>query len=118
MLLHLTESITTQEEIKMKKVISTIVAIGFISSMLANTAYAGSRNGGGISPLWIPVAILSTIAEVSIAQPQPVVYARRITYESRQTVIYEEPRHWREHNYERRQEVYHDEQNRSYDAPR
>ena len=102
----------------MKKAISTIVAIGFISSMLANTAYAGSRNGGGINPLWIPVAILSTIAAVTLAQPQPVVYERRINYEPRQTVIYEEPRHWREQNYERRQVVYHDEQNRSYEAPR
>ena len=117
--LTLTESLITQEEIKMKKAISTIVAIGFISSMLANTAYAGSRNGGGINPLWIPVAILSTIAAVTIAQPQPVVYERRITYEPRQqTVIYEEPRHWREQNYERRQVVCHDEQNRSYEAPR
>jgi hypothetical protein len=102
----------------MKNTISTIVAIGFISSMLVNTAYAGGRNGGFINPLWIPVAILSTLAAVTIAQPQPVVYERRITYEPRQTVIYEEPRHWRERNYERRQVVYHDEQNRSYEAPR
>jgi hypothetical protein len=109
MLLLSTESLITQEEIKMKKVISTIVAIWFISSMLVNTAYAGGRNGGGINPFWIPVAILSTIAAVTIAQPQPVVYERRITYEPRQAVTYEEPRHWREHNYER---------NRSYEEPR
>jgi len=101
----------------MKKTISTIVAIGLVSSMLVNTAFAGSRDGGGISPLWIPVAILSTLAAVTIAQPQPVVYERRITYQPRQTVIHEEPR-WREHNYKRRQVVYHDEQNRSYEAPR
>ncbi|MEI6208384.1 MAG: hypothetical protein WCP20_16520 [Desulfuromonadales bacterium] len=102
----------------MKKAISTIVAIGLVSGMLANTAYAGNRNDGGINPLWIPVAILSTLAAVTIAQPQPVVYERRITYEPRHTVIYEEPRHWREHNYEHRQVVYHDEHNRSYEEPR
>jgi hypothetical protein len=90
----------------MKKAISTIVAIGFISSMLVNTAYAGGRNGGGINPLWIPVAILSTLAAVTIAQPQPVVYERRITYEPRHTVIYEEPRNYRHARYYERDRAY------------
>jgi hypothetical protein len=76
----------------MKKVLTIIVAVGFISSMLVNTASAGGRHGGGISPLWIPVAILSTLAAVTIAQPQQVVYERRAEYEPRQTVVYEEPR--------------------------
>ena len=94
----------------MKKVISTIVAVVFISSMLANAAYAGDRHGGGINPLWVSVAIMSTIAAVAIAQPQHVVYENRVEYEPRQTVVYEEPQHRRHsHYYER---------DRDYDAPR
>jgi len=85
----------------MKKAISIIVAIGFVSSMLVNSAYAGGRNCGGISPLWIPVAILSTLAAVTIAQPQPVAYERRITYEPRLIVVSEEPKYNRHaHDYE------------------
>jgi hypothetical protein len=75
----------------MKKVISTIVSVVFISSMLVNTACAGDRHRG-INPLWIPVAILSTLAAISIPQPRQVVYERRAEYEPRPTVIYEEPR--------------------------
>jgi hypothetical protein len=80
----------------MRKIISTIVAIGLISATLVNTASAGDRHGGGhgggINPLWIPVAILSTLAAVTIAQPPPAVYERQVYYEPRPTVIYEEPR--------------------------
>jgi len=105
----------------MKKVISTIVAIGFISSMLVNTVYAGDRHGGGINPLWIPVAIITSVAATvaTIVQP-PVVYEHRVYSEPRQTVMYEEPRHYRhEHYYERGPaNYYHDQRGRSYEAPR
>ena len=77
----------------MKKVLTIIVAVGFISSMLGNTASAGEyHHGGGISPLWIPIAILSTLAAVTMSQPQQVVYERRVEYEPRPTVVYVEPR--------------------------
>lgn len=89
----------------MKKAISTIVTMAFISSMLVNTAYAGGH-GGGINPAWIPVAIFSTIAAVAIAQSQPVAHERQIIYEPRQIVRYEEPRHYRHsHYYERDREM-------------
>lgn len=94
----------------MKKVISTIVAIGFVSSMLVNTAHAGDR--GSINPIWIPVAILSTIAAVAISQPEPAV-ERRIIYEPRQAVVYEEPRHYRHARYDN-----HDEREHSYEPRR
>jgi hypothetical protein len=101
----------------MKKVISTIVAVTFISSMLVNSAYAGGRNGGGISPLWIPVAILSTLAAVTMSQPQQVVYERRAEYEPRPTVIYQEPRQvvvYEEPRHHRHPRYY----ERDYDYPR
>lgn len=102
----------------MKKVLTIIVAVGFISSMLVNTASAGER-GGGINPLWIPVAILSTLAAVTIAQPQQVVYERRVEYEPRQTVVYEEPRPivvYQEPRHYRYARYY--ERDRDYEAPR
>jgi hypothetical protein len=89
----------------MKKVISTIVVIGFVSSMLVNTAYAGHHDIEVLNPLWLPVAILSTVAAVIQA---PFVYEHRGYPEPRQTVIYEEPRHYR-------QDRYYD---RSYEEPR
>ena len=107
----------------MKKAISTIIAIGFISSMLVNTAYAGYGHGHGahFNPLWIPVAILSTVVATvaTIAQPQ-VVYQQQGYYEPRQTVIYEEPRHYRQdHYYERRPaNYYYGERGRVYETPR
>jgi len=105
----------------MKKIISTIVALGFISSMLANTAYAGDRHVGILNPLWLPVAILSTVAATvsTIVQP-PVIFERRGYPEARQTVIYEEPRQYRhDHYYERGPaSYYHDERERAYEAPR
>ena len=105
----------------MKKVISTIVAIGFISSMLVNSAYAGERHGGIFNPLWIPVAILSTVAATvaTIVQP-PVVYEQRVYSEPRQTVIYDEPRQYRhEHYYERGPaNYYYGERERAYETPR
>jgi hypothetical protein len=97
----------------MKKVISTIVAIGCISSMLVNTAHAGSRNGGGINPIWIPVAILSTLAAITIAQEEPVVHERRVIYEPRHAARYEEPRHYRHTRYDS-----HDERVRYYEPGR
>ncbi|MDD2900249.1 MAG: hypothetical protein PHI31_16260 [Desulfuromonadaceae bacterium] len=104
----------------MKKLLSTIVAIGFISSMLVNSVYAGDRHsGGGFNPLWIPIAIISTLAAVTISQPQQVVYERRADYEPRRPVIYEEPRlavvyqEPRHYDHERYYE-----RDRDYDAPR
>jgi hypothetical protein len=107
----------------MKKVISTIVAIGFISSMIVNTAYAGDHHGHFevLNPLWVPVAILSTVAAtVSAIVTPPVVYEQRVYSEPRQTVIYEEPRQYRhEHYYERGPaNYYYGERERAYDAPR
>jgi hypothetical protein len=104
----------------MKKTISTIVAIGFISSMLANSAYAGNRHLEVLNPLWLPVAILSTVAATvaTVAQP-PVIYERREYSEPRQTVIYEEPRHYRhDHYYNRGPVNYYGEHYHSYEAPR
>jgi hypothetical protein len=101
----------------MKKVISTIVAIGFISSTIVSSAYAGHRNIEVLNPLWVPVAILSTVATIVQA---PFVYEHQRYTEPRQTVIYEEPRQYRlEPNYERGPaNYYYDEHGRSYDAPR
>ena len=79
----------------MKKII--LVSL-LISSLLVSTVYAGGghggRYGGGINPLWIPVAVLSTLAVATTVAtlPSPVVYDRRVYYEPRQTVVYEEPR--------------------------
>ena len=105
----------------MKKIISTIVVMGLISTVLANPAFADNRHGGGINPLWIPVAIISTLAAViTIAQPQPVVYEQRVYPEPRRTVIYEEPRRYRHgRDYERRVVTCnHDEREHAYESPR
>ena len=111
----------------MKKAISTIVAIGFVSSMLVNTAYAGHRDLEVLNPLWLPVAILSTVAAaVTISHSQPVVYERQVYVEPRQTVIYREPRHYRQDRYydrscdepRRYRQVRYYDRDRSYDAPR
>lgn len=107
----------------MKKILTIIVAAGFMSSMLVNTASAGGHHGGGISPFWIPVAILSTLAAVTIAQPQQVVYERRVEYEPRPTavyveprpvVIYQEPRHYRHARYYERDHAYESPRYRDY----
>src|SRR5476651_796678 len=91
----------------MRKVISTIVAIGFITSMLVNTAYAGHRHVEVFNPLWVPVAILSSVAATvsSIVLP-PVVYDNREYYEPRRTVIYSEPRYYRQDRYYERRPAY------------
>ena len=95
----------------MKKVISTIIALGFISFLLVSNCYAGDRHASGVSPLWIPVAIISTIAAVAISHTQPVVYEQRVRYEPRQPIVIREaPRHYR---YTR-----HYESDRAYEAPR
>jgi hypothetical protein len=99
----------------MKKIISTIVALGFISSMLITTAYAGDRHGADfLNPLWIPAAILSTLAVITSPPVQPVVYERRGYYEPRQTVIYEEPRHYRHDYYDGRYRAYEEPRYRDY----
>jgi len=90
----------------------SILVVVLISSMLVNTAYAGERHGGGINPLWIPVAVLSGVVATAaiMSSPPPVTYERRVYYEPqqtvvyeepRQTVLYEEPRHYRHERHER-----------------
>ena len=105
----------------MKKAISTIVVIGFTSSMLVNSAYAGHGHFEVINPLWIPVAILSTVAAtVATIVQAPFVYEHQGYSEPRQTVIYEEPRHYRQDHYYDRgpANYYYGERGRAYDAPR
>lgn len=77
----------------MKKIISTIVAVAIISTLSVNTATAGSRSDG-VDPLWIPVAIFSTLAAVAISQP-PVVHEHRVSHEPPRVIVYEEPHHHR-----------------------
>jgi hypothetical protein len=111
MLLWLLGTQFIRRKATMKKVISTLIALGFISSLLVNTCYAGDRHASGVSPLWIPVAIISTLAAVAISHTQPVVYEQRFSYEpQRQVVIREEPRHYRHARYY--------ESDRPYEAPR
>lgn len=107
----------------MKKTIYTIVAVGFISSMLANSAFAGDRHMAAkiLNPFWLPVAIATSVAATvaTITQP-PVVYERREYVEPRQTVIYEEPRHYgHDRYYDRRPADYRcADRERVYEAPR
>ena len=93
----------------MKKTISTIVAIGFISSMLVNTGYADGRRGAGVDPLWVPAAIISTLAAITIPPP-PDAYERRGHYEPRPVAPHEEPRYDRHGQYH--------ESDRPFEAPR
>ncbi|MDD2580857.1 MAG: hypothetical protein PHR66_02575 [Desulfuromonadaceae bacterium] len=115
----------------MRKVLSTIIAAGFISSMLVNSAYAGHRHIEVINPLWIPVAILSTVAAIvqapfvyashEYSEPrQTVVYEQRDYSGPRQSVIYEEPRHYRQDHYYERGPANHydDERERGYESQR
>jgi hypothetical protein len=103
----------------MKKVISTIVAVGFVSSMLVNSAYAGHGHLEVLNPLWLPVAILSTVAATvtAIAQP-PVIYQQRVYSEPRQAVMYEEPRQYRHERYYERgpTNYYYGERGRAYET--
>src|ERR1039457_486685 len=95
----------------MRKSISTIVAIGLLSSMLVNTVYAGDRHLEIFNPLWVPVAILSTVAAtVATVVEAPFVFEHRGYSEPRQTVTYEEPRHY--------QQDRHYDRYREYDGPR
>jgi hypothetical protein len=120
MLLSIWKHTTTERTHKMKKAISTIAAIGFILIMLANSAYAGNRHLEVLNPLWLPAAILSTVAAtVAVVAQPPVIYERREYSEPRQTVIYEEPRHYRhDHYHERGPANYYGERYHSYEAPR
>ena len=105
----------------MKKAISTIVFIGFMSGMLVNSAYAGHGHIEVINPLWIPVAILSTVAATVASVVQaPFVYGQQGYPEPRQTVIYEEPRQYRHERYYGRGpgSHYYDERGRGYEASR
>ena|ERR1039457_2374784 len=105
----------------MKKSIFTIVALGFVSSMFVNTAFAGNRHFEVLNPFWVPAAILSTVAATvaTIVQP-PVVVERRGFYVPQQTVIYAEPSHYRQVRYYERGPAnyrYYD-RDRAYDGPR
>ena len=105
----------------MRKAISTIVAIVFISSMLVNTAFADHGHIDVFNPLWLPVEILSTVAAtVSTIVLAPFAYEHRGYPETRHTVIYEEPRNYRQDRYYERapSHYYYDERGRAYEAPR
>lgn len=105
----------------MRKVISTIVVTAFVSSMLVNTAFAGNHHLEVLNPLWLPVAIPSTMAATVAAVAQPsVVYEQRVYPEPRQTVVYDEPRHYRNaHYYEHGPvEHYDGDSYSSYEEPR
>jgi hypothetical protein len=116
----------------MKKVISTIVTVALISSLLINTAFAGDHHGGGFNPLWLPVAILSTLVAAVALSAAPVVHEQRVIYEPHQTAVYQEPRqvyyeeprqtvvyapprHYRNARYDDR---YYDDRGRGYESPR
>lgn len=100
----------------MKKSISTLIALGFVASMLVNTAYAGDHQISILNPLWVPVAILSTVAATVTAIVQPAaVYEYRGYPEPRQTIIYEEPRHYRHNHSSERSYIEHE---RSYGESR
>ncbi len=102
----------------MKKIISTIVAITLVSSMLTTTAFAGDRRGDILNPLWVPVAILSTIAAAVTFSEPTVIHERRVVYEQPRTVIYEEPPRFRHDNRHNRYYANHDrgyERHRHYD---
>jgi signal peptidase I len=113
----------------MKKLI--VLTILF-STMSVSAAFAGEVPGGILNPLWLPVTILSSVAEVTA--PPHVVYSRRTYYEPgatvvyrepQQTVMYERPRHDRHDYYnERRSSYYYNndysrsDYSRSYDRTR
>jgi len=118
MLLPPVVTLSTSEGIYMKKILTIIVAVGFISSMLVNSASAGDHHGGGINPLWIPVAILSTLAAVTMSQSQQVVYERRVEYEPQPTVVYVEPRPVVVYQEPRYRYSRYYERDRSYESPR
>ena len=105
----------------MKKVISTIAAIGFVSSMLINTAHAGHGHLEVLNPFWLPAVILSTVAATvtTIVQP-PVIFEHRGYSEPRQTVIYEEPRPYRHGRYYDRRQSYNNyyDRGRAYEGTR
>ena len=97
----------------MKKVISTIVSVAIITTLTVNTASAGNR---GVDPIWIPVAIFSTLA-AAVAFTQPTtVHEQRVVYETRPTnrvIVYEQPHHEHEHRH-----VRHYEHDREYEEER
>lgn len=93
----------------MKKIISTIVAIGLTSALLVNNSYAGGRHG--IDPIWVPVAVVSTIAALAIAQAEPVVYERRVYREPRPIII-------REHDHRHHRHGGHGECDRDHESRR
>jgi hypothetical protein len=104
----------------MKKTITTIAALGFVSTMFATSAFAGGRHLEVMNPFWVPVAILSTVAATvaTIVQP-PVLFERRGYYEPHQTVIYEEPRQYRrDAYYERGPAHYYYDRDRANEGPR
>ena len=95
----------------MKKIISAIAAVTLVSSLLTTTAFAGDRHGDFLNPLWVPVAILSTIAAAVTFSEPPVVHEHRVVYEQPRTVIYEEPPRFRRDN---RYDRYYEGRDRGY----
>jgi hypothetical protein len=95
----------------MKNAITTIVALVFFSSMTVNTCLAGDHRGGGISPFWVPVAIISTLATATLAQQTTVASEHREHLEPRQTVVYVDQR---DHQKERFPAYYHDKRHNAY----
>ena len=76
----------------MKKAITTIVAVSLLSATLAGSAYAGERHMNVFNPLWLPVAIATSVAAtVDAITPRPVIVEHRTYMEPRRTVVYEEP---------------------------
>lgn len=81
----------------MKKNITIVIAALCIAGTLVSSACAGERQRGGVDPIWIPVAIFSTLAAVAIAQ-QPVVHEETVRYEPSRVIVVEEPRRHRHHD--------------------
>jgi hypothetical protein len=113
-----------RRKFKMKKVISTIVAVALLSNLLINTAYAGDYHGGDFNPLWVPVAILSTLVAAVALSTAPVVHEQRVVYEPRQTAVYQEPRQTvvyndsRYYRHVRHDDRYYDDHDRGCESPR
>ena len=103
----------------MKKALSTLVAAGLVATLLVNTAHAGKQHDSDFNPLWIPVAILSTVVAVAAITQPPPVYEHREQRESKKIIIVDEPRHHQAGRYhESRDTMYHDRCDRENAAPR
>lgn len=112
----------------MKKTISIIVALSLMTSLSATSAHAGHHHEGGVHPLWIPVAVLSTLAAAVTFSQSRVIHEQPVYVESRRPVVYELPPrtiihterqypHPASHRHHRRPApIYHDEYGRPFEA--